>query len=78
MIRVHCNIDFNNGTIVEDVPVMMRGCGLTEEYGVAVINGIVYSVTRNTMTMPNNMFYRGLTWDEEMIEHLNVIRDINK
>lgn len=78
MIRVHCNIDFNTGTIIEDVPVLLRGRGLTEEYGVAVINGVIYSVTRNVMTMPEDAFYRGLTWDEEMIAHLNVQRALAK
>lgn len=74
MIRVHCNIDMNNGTIIEDVPVMIHGEGLCEEYGACVINNIVYSVTRNKMTMKYDTFYRGLTWDEELISHMNVVR----
>lgn len=74
MIRVHCNIDMNNGTVIKDVPVIIRGESLCEEYGVCVINNVIYSVTRNTLRMPCDTFYRGLTWDEEMISHMNVVR----
>lgn len=74
MVYAHCKIDMNNGVIVENVPVQYVGRGLTEEYGMCVINGILYNVTRNVLTMPPGTFYRGMTWDEELIEHFNVIR----
>ena len=76
MVLQHCEIDMNNGVVVKDVPVLFRGRGLTEEYGACVINGIVYSVTRNVLSMPQGTFYRGLTWDEELITHLNVTREV--